>query len=90
MMITVNKGTRVEGGSSHLTEMKDATLLPKAYLRGRGDCHQLPGTEVVPRLPEVLVEADVILDKWLEVLAVELHVMDHIRPVSQMVGHTPL
>ncbi len=90
-MITVNKGTRVEGCSYHLPEMKDVTLLPKAYLRrGRGDCHQLPGTKVVPRLPEVLVEANVILDKWLKVLAVELHVMDHIRPVSQMVGHTPL
>jgi hypothetical protein len=35
----------------------------------------------------MLVKADVVLDKRLKVLAVLLHVVNHILPVSQMVRH---
>jgi hypothetical protein len=37
--------------------------------------------------PEMLVKADVVLDKRFKVLAVLLHVVDHILSVSQMVRH---
>jgi hypothetical protein len=36
----------------------------------------------------MLVKADVVLNKWFKVLAVLLHVVNHILSVSQMVCHT--